>query len=110
MGEVHLAEHVMLKQPCAIKVIRPDLAGDPATMQRFEREVRAISRLKHWNTVQIYDYGYADDGTFYYAMEYLPGVTLEELVRATRSAAAGRAVHFLRQVCAALREAHAHAA
>jgi serine/threonine-protein kinase len=107
MGEVHLAEHRMLKQPCAIKLIRPELAGDPSTLQRFEREVRAISRLRHWNTVQIYDYGYTDDGTFYYVMEYVPGLTLEELVRQHGPLPASRAVHLLRQVCAALREAHA---
>jgi serine/threonine-protein kinase len=107
MGEVHLAEHMMLKQPCAIKVIRQDLAHDRVAMRRFEREVRAMSRLKHWNTVQIYDYGYADDGTFYYAMEYLPGISLQALVVAHGPLPAGRAVHFLRQLCAALREVHA---
>jgi serine/threonine-protein kinase len=108
MGEVHLAEHLMLKQPCAIKVIRPELARDPLAMQRFEREVRAMSRLKHWNTVQIYDYGYADDGTFYYVMEYLHGVTLQELVSKHGPLPPGRVIHFLRQICAALREVHGH--
>jgi len=107
MGEVFLAEHLMLKQPCAIKLIRPELAANRTAMQRFEREVHAISQLKHWNTVQIYDYGYAEDGTFYFAMEYLDGLTLEALVREHGPLPAGRAISFLRQVCAALREAHA---
>jgi serine/threonine protein kinase len=107
MGEVFLAEHLMLKQPCAIKLIRPELAANRTAMQRFEREVHAISQLKHWNTVQIYDYGYAEDGTFYFAMEYLDGLTLEALVREHGPLPAGRAIHFLRQVCGALREAHA---
>ena len=106
MGEVFLAEHRMLKQPCAIKLIRPELAANRTAMQRFEREVKAISQLKHWNTVQIYDYGYAEDGTFYFAMEYLDGLTLEALVREHGPLPAGRAIHFLRQVCGALREAH----
>jgi serine/threonine-protein kinase len=65
MGEVYLAEHVLLKQPCALKLIRPERAGDPATLRRFEREVQATARLKHWNTVQIFDYGHAADGTFW---------------------------------------------
>ena len=69
--------------------------------------MRAISRLRHWNTVQIYDYGYTEDGTFYYVMEYVPGLTLEELVRQHGPVPAPRAIHLLRQVCAALREAHA---
>jgi serine/threonine-protein kinase len=106
MGEVYLAEHVLLKQPCAVKLIRPQRAGDPETLRRFEREVQATARLKHWNTVQIYDYGRARDGTFYYAMEYLPGLSLEELVSRYGPLPPARAIHFLRQVCAALHEAH----
>src|SRR5262249_15054805 len=57
MGEVHLAEHRMLKRPCAIKLIRPQQADDPNVLARFEREVRMTARLSHWNTVEIYDYG-----------------------------------------------------
>jgi serine/threonine-protein kinase len=107
MGEVFLAEHTLLKQPCAVKLIRPERAGDPATLRRFEREVQATARLKHWNTVQIYDYGHAPDGTFYYVMEYLPGLTLEQLVKRHGPLPPARAVHLLRQACGALREAHA---
>jgi serine/threonine-protein kinase len=66
-----------------------------------------MARLKHWNTVRIYDYGHAADGTFYYAMEYLPGLTLESLVKRHGPLPPGRAVHLLRQACLALREAHA---
>ncbi len=73
MGEVYLGEHTLLRRACAIKIIRADQAGDPTTLSRFEREVRAMATLTHWNTVEIYDYGRADDGTFYYVMEYLPG-------------------------------------
>jgi tRNA A-37 threonylcarbamoyl transferase component Bud32 len=107
MGDVYLAEHTLLRRPCAVKLIRPDQAGDPQTLQRFEREVRAMATLTHWNTVEIFDYGHADDGTFYYVMEYLPGVSLEALVARHGPLPPERAVHFLRQVCRALREAHA---
>jgi serine/threonine-protein kinase len=106
MGAVYLAEHIMLRRPCAIKVIRPDQAGDPRTLMRFEREVRATATLTHWNTVEIYDYGHAEDGTFYYVMEYLPGLNLEDLVERHGPMPPERAVHFIRQVCQALREAH----
>jgi serine/threonine-protein kinase len=107
MGEVYLAEHVLLKQPCAVKLIRPERAGEVAILRRFEREVQATARLRHWNTVQIFDYGHAADGTFYYAMEYLPGPTLEQLVKQHGPLPPARAVHLLRQACAALAEAHA---
>jgi serine/threonine-protein kinase len=106
MGEVYLAEHTLLRRPCALKVIHPEHAGDPTSLVRFEREVRAMATLTHWNTVEIYDYGHAEDGTFFYVMEYLPGKTLETLVEQHGPLPPGRAVHFLRQVCYALREAH----
>jgi hypothetical protein len=106
MGEVYLAEHTLLRRPCAVKLIRPAGAGGERQVARFEREVRATAALTHPNTVEIYDYGTAEDGTFYYAMEYLPGLTLDELVRRHGPLPAGRAVHLLRQVCGALREAH----
>jgi tRNA A-37 threonylcarbamoyl transferase component Bud32 len=106
MGEVYLAEHLLLRRPCAVKLIRPERAGDPTQLQRFEREVRAMATLTHWNTVEINDYGHADDGTFYYVMEYLPGQNLDQFVAQHGPLPPGRAIHFLRQVCAALREAH----
>ena len=62
MGEVWLAEHRLLKRPCAVKFIRAELAAHPATAARFEREVRAVTALTHFNTVRVYDYGRADDG------------------------------------------------
>jgi serine/threonine-protein kinase len=107
MGDVYLAEHVLLRRPCALKVIRPDRAGDPRTMLRFEREVQTTATLTHPNTVQIFDYGHAADGTFYYVMEYLDGMSLEALVKRHGPLPPARAVHVLRQVCGALQEAHA---
>jgi serine/threonine-protein kinase len=106
MGAVYLAEHVLLRRPCAIKLIRPDQAGDPKTLLRFEREVRATATLTHPNTVEVFDYGHAEDGTFYYVMEYLPGMNLEDLVEQYGPLPPERAVYLLRQVCQALREAH----
>jgi serine/threonine-protein kinase len=107
MGEVYLAEHTLLRRPCAIKVIHPDRAADPTQLSRFEREVRAMATLTHWNTVEVFDYGHTEDGTFYYVMEYLPGQNLEKLVLGNGPLPPGRVVQLLRQVCRALREAHA---
>lgn len=106
MGEVHLAEHTLLKRPCAIKLIRPEMAGNPETLKRFEREVRATAQLTHWNTIEIYDYGMAADGTFYYVMEYLPGLNLDQIVDGHGPMPTSRTIHLLKQACDALGEAH----
>jgi hypothetical protein len=107
MGEVYLAEHRLLKRPCALKLIHPDRMGDPKAVARFEREVRLTATLSHPNTVEIYDYGQTEDGTYYYVMEYLPGLNLADIVERHGPLPPGRVVYLLRQVCLALREAHA---
>ncbi len=106
MGEVYLALHQLLKRPCAIKLIRPDLAANPRVFARFEREVRATAQLSHWNTIEIFDYGRNDDGAFYYVMEYLPGLSLAALVERFGPMHPGRVIYLLRQACDALTEAH----
>jgi serine/threonine-protein kinase len=106
MGEVYLAEHQLLKRPCALKLIRSACAADPTTQERFEREVRLTATLSHPNTVEIYDYGRSEDGTYYYVMEYLSGLSLADLVERHGPLPPARAVFLLRQVCGALREAH----
>jgi serine/threonine-protein kinase len=107
MGEVYLAEHQMLKRPCVVKLIRPDKNKNAKVLARFQREVRATAKLSHWNTVEIFDYGCADDGTFYYVMEFLPGMNLGELVHRFGPLPPDRVVFLLRQACDALGEAHA---
>lgn len=106
MGEVFLGEHRLLKRPCAIKLIRPENAGDPRALERFEREVQATAKLTHWNTVEIFDYGHSNDGTFYYVMEYLPGQNLNDIVQQHGPLPAARVCYLLAQICDALAEAH----
>ena len=106
MGEVYLAEHALLKRPCALKLIKPEAGADPMALARFEREVQSSARLAHNNTIDIYDYGHTDDGTFYYVMEYLKGMSLGDLVKAHGPLPAGRVIYLFRQVCAGLAEAH----
>ncbi len=106
MGEVFLAEHLLLKRPCVVKLIRGERANDPTTQARFEREVQATAGLTHWNTVQIFDYGHTLEGTFYYVMEYLPGLSLSEIVTESGPLEPARVVFLLKQICMALSEAH----
>ncbi|MGD0041618.1 MAG: serine/threonine-protein kinase, partial [Isosphaeraceae bacterium] len=106
MGEVYLAEHQLLKRPCALKLIKPDVNTNPIALARFEREVQAAAMLSHPNTIEIFDYGHTDDGTFYYVMQYLPGLTVSDLVRQSGPMPPGRVIYVMRQVCGALAEAH----
>jgi serine/threonine-protein kinase len=105
MGEVFRARHALLRRPTALKLLPRARAGEQA-IARFEREVQMTSRLTQPSTIQIYDFGRAEDGTFYYAMELVDGLTLEELVMRDGVQPAGRVARILADVCASLAEAH----
>jgi serine/threonine-protein kinase len=106
MGTVYRAQHGLLKRPTAVKLLSPERNG-PEDIDRFRREVQMTAKLRHPNTVTIYDYGCTDEGTFYYAMELLDGVTLLEIVQAEGRLPQSRVIHIMRQCAMALHEAHA---
>jgi eukaryotic-like serine/threonine-protein kinase len=109
MGEVWRARHRLLIRPAAIKLIRPQMSGDPELLlRRFEREARATAALKSPHTVQLYDFGATEDGRLYYVMELLDGLDLDTLVRQYGPLPPERVVHILRQVCSSLQDAHAN--
>jgi CHASE1-domain containing sensor protein len=106
MGVVYRAHHATLRRPTAIKLLDPARAN-PALVARFESEVQLTSALSHPNTVIVYDYGHNAQGVFYYAMEYIEGITLQALVDADGPQAPERVVPILIQIASALSEAHA---
>ena len=104
MGSVYEAEHILLARRAAIKILNAPERTD--LIARFEREVRATAMLTHPNTISIYDYGRAESGAFYYAMEYIDGVDLDTLVDRWGPLSVERVLHVLMQVAGSLAEAH----
>ncbi len=105
IGTVFLAEHKMFARPAAVKVLRKDRLTVDSEL-RFQQEVQLSSQLTNPHTVEIYDFGRTAAGEFYYAMEYLPGLTLHELVERFGALPQERVVHIVRQICESLAEAH----
>jgi serine/threonine protein kinase len=105
MGAVYRARHAFLRRPTAVKLIRSGLATK-GILARFEREVQLTSQLTHPNTIAIYDYGRTPDGVFYYAMEYLPGLPLDAVIKDDGPQPEARVAHLVAQICASLAEAH----
>jgi serine/threonine-protein kinase len=104
MANVYLARHVIIERMSAIKVLRQDLALNPASRERFLREARAVNRINHPNIVEITDYG-EFEGMAYLVMEYVEGESLLALLK--RGALSWpRAAHLGAQVASALGRAH----
>jgi eukaryotic-like serine/threonine-protein kinase len=112
MGEVWQATHRFLVRPAAIKLIKPKVLGAMAQQQRavlverFRREARAAANLRSPHTIQLYDFGVASDGTFYYVMELLNGMDLQTMVSTHGPLPASRTIYLLQQACESLAEAH----
>ena len=112
MGEVFRATHQMLARPAAVKLIRSEVLGSssPAAArvitERFRREAEAAASLRSPHTISLYDFGVANDGTFFLVMELLDGLDLETLVERFGPLPPERVVHLLRQACESLEEAH----
>jgi serine/threonine-protein kinase len=114
MGEVWRASHKMLVRPAAIKLIRPERlkqalgpAEDPM-IDRFQLEAQATASLRSPHTVELYDFGVSEDGTFHYVMELLEGLDLERLVERFGPLQPDRVIFLLEQACDSLADAHAN--
>jgi beta-lactam-binding protein with PASTA domain/predicted Ser/Thr protein kinase len=105
MADVFLAEDQQLRRKVALKLLHRRFAADPDFVERFRREAQAAAGLQHSNVVGIYDRG-EYDGTYYIAMEYLPGRTLKQLIRDEAPLDPVRAIDIGIQILRAARFAH----
>ena len=106
MGKVYLARHVRLPLQAAIKVLRPELLKDAASVARFNREASNASRIEHANVARVFDFGETSDGTVYLAMEYVSGRTLKEVLEKEGPLTLQRTAVLVRQVADGLDAAH----
>ena len=105
MGDVYRAHDESCNRTVAVKVLPPDLAGDPTFVQRFEREAKAVAALSHPNIVPVYSIG-EDCGHRYFAMAHIDGESLEDLIRRKRKLPLRETLHIVAQCLAALEAAH----
>ncbi len=112
MGEVYRASHQLLARPAAVKIIRPEVLGESAPerarviLERFRREAQASAALRSPHTIDLYDFGAAQDGTFFLVMELLEGIDVDLLVERFGPQSPERTAHLLIQACHSLEEAH----
>jgi serine/threonine-protein kinase len=106
MGKVYRAEQMTLGKPVVLKVLHHALQSDRATVERFQREARAASRLNHPNSISILDFGQAEDGTLFIAMELVAGKDLHHVLTGEWPLSEARIARILAQVLSALADAH----
>ena len=106
MGAVYRARHDLLGKPAAVKLLRPELCEYPEMVERFFNEARAATAIRHPGIVEVFDFGYHDDGRAYLVMEFLDGESLAARLATTRTSEVGAAV-IARGIASALGAAHA---
>ncbi|MFT3708744.1 MAG: serine/threonine-protein kinase [Archangium sp.] len=106
MGKVYKATQLALDKPVVLKVLRQALLSDERTVRRFQREAKAASRLNHPNAISVLDFGQADDGAMYIAMEYVAGKDLHAILSREWPLMESRVIRVMSQVLSALADAH----
>ena len=106
MGTVYRATHLGLERPVAVKIIKPEFAGDRDVADRFLREARTMAKLRHPHAAMIFDAGNLPDGRHFIIMEFVEGTTLSEALDREGRFSAEQAVKIGVQVCEVLDEAH----
>ncbi len=107
MGTVYRAKHELIGRPAAVKLLRPDLYSRQELVDRFFNEAKAASAVRHPGIVEIYDFGYTDEGHGYLVMELLVGKTLTSAIAAVERYSESEAAAIARGIASALKAAHA---
>jgi serine/threonine protein kinase len=106
MGTVYRAIHLGLERPVAVKIIKPEFAGNSDVADRFLREARTMAKLRHAHAAMIFDAGNLPDGRHFIIMEFVEGETLSEALAREGRFTATQTVQIAVQICEVLEEAH----
>ncbi len=105
MGKVYRVEDTKVKEEVALKLIKPEIAADKKTIERFRNELKFARKIRHKNVCAMFDLG-EEKNLHYITMEYISGQDLKGLIRQTGQLTVGKAVSIAKQICAGLKEAH----
>jgi serine/threonine protein kinase/Tfp pilus assembly protein PilF len=105
MGRVYKATDIKIKEKVALKLIKPEIASDKKTLERFANELKIARKIVHKNVGRMYDIN-EDKGTHYITMEYVSGQDLKGFIRQSGQMGVGTAISIIKQVCDGLSEAH----
>ena len=105
MGKVYKAQDTDLKEKVAIKLLKPEIAADKKTIERFRNELKFARKIRHKNVCQMYDLN-KEEGAHYITMEYVAGEDLKSMIRMMEQLSSGKTIFIAKQVCEGLAEAH----
>jgi serine/threonine-protein kinase len=105
-GTLYRARRFMLGDHVAVRVLRPELIKNEIALERFRRRALVAARIKHPNSIQVFDFGYSSEGAAYIVEELLSGRTLRDLIKKERSMGLARVVNIFNQICGAVHAAH----
>jgi pSer/pThr/pTyr-binding forkhead associated (FHA) protein/MFS family permease len=105
-GTLYRARRLMLNDQVAVRVLRPELLRYPMAIERFRRQAQVAARIKHPNSVQVYDFSHSPGGAAYIVEELLQGRTLRDLINEERGLSLARVIDIINQICGAVHTAH----
>ncbi|MCK4647101.1 MAG: protein kinase, partial [Candidatus Aminicenantes bacterium] len=105
MGKVYKVFDKKIKEEVALKILKPEIASDEKTIERFSNELKLARKIRHQNVCQMFDIN-EEEGTHYITMEYVPGEDLKSFIRRVGQLPAGKSISIGKQVCEGLSEAH----
>ena len=105
MGKVYKAHDTEIKEKVALKLLKPEIAADKKTIERFQNELKFARKISHRNVCRMYDLN-KEEGSYYITMEYVPGEDLKSSIIRMGPLSTGKAIFIAKQVCDGLAEAH----